>query len=193
MKNKLTLRNVLICCGAFLALLVFIFSFLTTLRLVDGSTTTTYQNIIWGTNKEIVVNGGTKVEQTLDPAYPAAVLPFIGVLMVILGGIGAVVVALVVKDEKIRKIALLACAGLIVVGGVFHFFTYSSFADAVARYYNDHKISSALPDRTGQYYLDAWKDSQPSVAMAVISGILAILGGGAVCVSQFVKDKKLGK
>ena len=192
MKDKLTLRNVLICSAAFLALLVFIFSFLTTLVLKNSGNVMTDFNIIWGANKTRMVSGGTTVEQVIDPSYGPAVMPLLGTLMVFIGGIAAVVIALLVKDEKIRRICLFVCAGLILVGGVFHFFTYNSYANAVVKYYNAHK-SSLQPTMTVQDYLDANKDANPSVALAIVSGILGVLGGAAVCASQFVPDKKLGK
>ena len=185
MKDKLTLRNVLICCAAFFAVLVFVFSFLTALRVSSGSDWVEYRNIIWGCNGQRNSDGSAEIYAQAD-RLGAAALPLVGAILTLVGGLAAVVVALVVKDEKIRKIVLFVCGGLLVLGGVFCFFGENGFYGAVAAKSNiTVEQAKQLVTMNGNFKV--------SCGLPIVSGILAILGGGAVVASQFVPDKKLGK
>ncbi len=181
---KLTLRNVLICCAALLAILVFVFSFLTSLRVTNGGNWAEYKNIIWGCGRINHDDGSAQILAN-DDKIGAAALPLVGAILVLLGGVGALVVSLVVKDEKIGKIVLFACGGLLVLGGVFCFFGENGFIEAIAKK-NGITVEQARN-------LLTMGGSTISCGLPIVSGILAILGGGAVVASQFVPDKKLGK
>jgi len=176
MKKLLTLRNALICGGALLGLTAFILAAVCGARynytnLMGDPDSTLYANAVFG-------NGDRG----------AAVLPLIGAILVIVGFVCAVVIALVgdkfLKDEKIRKIALLAAAGLMVVGGVFFLFIKDGLAAALAG-----KSGYA----TKEDVLSAWSHGQFEAAGIVVGGVLGILGGAAVAGSQFVADKPLVK
>ena len=199
MKKLLTLRNVLIAAGAFLGILVFVFSFLAVCRTEGSALGTSWvskeHGIIWGAYKSVTVSGNNTNIHKYDKANPACVLPLIGSIMIILGALCAVLVVLLgdnlsfLKDEKVRKIVLLACAGMMVVGGIFWFFINLSYANAMVR---DAK-ANGINDYTTQDALDALKDAKASYALVIVGGILAVLGGGSIAASQFLADKNLAK
>ena len=87
--------------------------------------------------------------------------------------------------ENGRKICLFVAAGLLVVGGVFTFFALEGFYGAMA------KQMGVSVETLKKNIKDANYDVR--CALPIISGILAIIGGGLVAGSQFVADKKLAK
>lgn len=195
MKKLLTLRNLLIC-GAFLfALLVFIFSFVTNVRFLDsdGTLTGKFFNVVWGSKKQEAYMGSVTV--ALDEKYNALALPLIGSLLVFLAGACAVVVALfggkLFKNEKVAKIVLFVCAGLMVVGAVFIFLTTANLFDVIARKNYDSLPAEYQAHTSVEEIKKQMKEAGGSMqsAMSIVSGILAILAGAAVAVSQFVKEK----
>lgn len=183
MKGKLTLRNVLICAGAFLAILVFVFSFLTALRSTSSFGDAELLNVIWGSTQSKDIASG-KVSD-LPEAQKALGLPLVGAIMVLVGGLCALVMALfgekLIKDEKVRKIVVLVAAGLVVLGGVFQFFVVSAYISAQAK----------ANGVTVEQYKKLLEDGGVTLSstMSIVSGILAVLGGGAICASEFVKSK----
>ena len=194
MKEKLTLRNILICAGAFLGLLVFCLSFADTFKSNIDAAQATFHNVVWGCKKVTADVGGKMKEADLYDAFGiknagALALPLVGLILVLLSAIGAVVVALFVKNEKIAKIALLVCAGLILVGGVFQFFAGAFFPGRVA----DKMIKEGVITASERkFVLEGFKNRHVGAAV-IITGILGILGGALVAVSQFIPDKKLAK
>lgn len=183
MKGKLTLRNVLICAGAFLAVLVFVFSFLTALRSTSSYGDMEALNVIWGATKAKDIASG-KISD-LPEAQKALGLPLVGAILVLVGGLCALVMALfgekLIKDEKVRKIVVLVAAGLVVLGGVFQFFVVSAYISAQAK----------ANGVTVEQYKKLLEDGGVTLSstMSIVSGILAVLGGGAICASEFVKSK----
>ena len=188
MKDKLTLRNLLIWVAGLFGILVFVFSFITAYRLSHGSDWTQINGIIWGARTTTMSDGSSHTAAPED-ATKALGLPLVGAILVFLGAVCAVVVSLFgekfLKDEKIRKIVLFVAGGFMVLGGVFTFFTMGAFEELQAKEGNV----------TVQQYRDALAalGMKASCGLPIVSGILAILGGGAVVASQFVPDKKLGK
>ena len=85
-------------------------------------------------------------------------------------------------SEQIKKIGFIVCGGLLVLGGIFTFFTAEGFIANVA----------AKAGGTAQQVKDMWAalNAKTSCGLPIVSGILAILGGGAICASQFVPDKQ---
>ncbi len=191
MKKLFTLRNVLILAGALLAILVFVFSFLAVCKTEGDLLGTHYvsrvYNIIWGANKSKTVAGNNTEIRKFDEAYPAAGLPLVGAILVLVGGLCALVVVLLgdklFKNEKVAKIVLLAAGGLMLVGGVFHFFINSAFADVMVKQANSEHF-------TKQDALDMLKDEKASYGLVIVSGILAVLGGLSIAASQFLPNKK---
>ena len=183
MKGKLTLRNVLICAGAFLAILVFVFSFLTALRSTSSFGDMESLNVIWGSTQAKDIASG-KISDLPQP-QKALGLPLVGAIMVLVGGLCALVMALfgekLIKDEKVRKIVVLVAAGLVVLGGVFQFFVVSAYISSQAK-------EAGVTVEQYKKQLETMGVTLSS-AMSIVSGILAVLGGGAICASEFVKSK----
>ena len=187
MKKLLTLRNIILCCSFVLALAVFIMSFLAAFRYVTSglvtTTDTTYNGIVWGSTgtKTIVTSGGSSVitETKFDKPYDASVMGLIGSLLVFVGAIAAVVVALVVKDKKVRRIAMIVAGAVVAVGAIFTFFTVESFYASYAKAHNVtvEKVKESLKDANAQIHC----------ALPVVMGILGLISGGGIVVSEFVK------
>lgn len=187
MKKFLTLRNVLICAGALLAILVFIFSFVAEFRAVSPMGDSSLLDFIWGGTK--MRNNATGAIADGGDGVGVVVLPMIGAILAILGGLCAVVIALfgdkLFKNEKVAKIVLLVAGGLIVLGGVFTLFAQEGYIGNVA------KAEGVTVD---QY--KAIIESQNitlKCGLPIVSGILGVLGGGAIVASQFVPEKSLVK
>ena len=186
MKKLFTLRNVLILVGVLFALLVFVFSFLAAFRLTaNNGNWSQYQGIIWGA-RTVKNSDGSSHTYAADDALQALALPLVGAILVLVGGLCALVVVLLgdklFKDEKVAKIVLLAAAGLLVLGGVFTFLTQGQFEAALAK-----EAGVEVQDLH-----DMWDllNQKPSCGMPIVSGILAVLGGLSIAASQFLPNKK---
>ena len=179
MKKFFTLKNILLCVAALFAVLAFVFSFLVNLKLTGDSTSVTFHGIIWGCNKAVETIGSVSHTDTYDPAMHAAALPLVGAILVLVGGLAACLFGFVLKGKKWAKYAVIGSACLMVLGGVFFFFTYPAFCQSYAEFVGG--------DTTAADIKDLWKDSNPNVALAVVAGILSILGGLSACGSQLLK------
>ena len=186
MKKVLTLRNILILGAAFLAILVFVFSFLASLRVTNGSDWYEFKGIIWGVSRVNYSDGSAQI-LAKDDRMGASVLALIGAILVLLGGLCACVLAFFgdkFLSEQVKKFAILGCAFLLVLGGVFTFFAEGGFYQAYA-----NKIGGGATADDVKKML-TFGGSTVSCALPIISGILAILAGGAAAASQFVPDKQ---
>ena len=185
MKKFFTLRNILVCAGAFLGLLIFVFSFLTALRFTNGNDWNEYKGIIWGC-RTVAFSNGSSITSSADDALKALGLPLVGAILALVAALGAAVLVLfgdkLFKNEKVSKIALIVCGGLLVLGGVFAFFTQESFI----------KVAADEAGISVENYKKALEiaGTKISCGLPVVSGILGILGGAAIVVSQFLPNKK---
>ena len=178
MKDKLTLRNVLICCAAFFAVLVFVFSFLTAFRVSSGNDWSEYRNIIWGCNGQRNSDGSAQIYAAND-RLGAAALPLVGAILALVGGLGACLSLLLVKDAKVAKICLIVCGALLVVGGVLFFFTVAAYALEASK-----RTGVSIEDMKKAAEAAGTKTSSP---LGLVSGILGIAGGLSVCGAALVK------
>lgn len=192
MKNKLTLRNVLVCCAFLFALVVFVMSFLAAYRYTYnsvGANDNTVYGIIWGANSyknvQTILNNVTVTQGKYDKPYDPAAMGLVGTLLVFVGALAALVVSLVLKESKVRKYVLIGCGALVVVGAVLTFFTVESF-------YASYAKANNTTVKDVKDYL-ASLGAKVHCALPIIMGILGIVSGGAIVCSQFVSDKKLGK
>ena len=194
MKEKLTLRNVVIWGAAFLGVLFFFLSFAAKsyMNIVDGGYAFSYRfcNAFWNGSRIEVYTNGMYISELPLVGKPFA-LPIIGLILLLLTSIGSVVISLVLKDEKIKKFVLIGAGVLAVVGGVFIFFggetgprTYI-YAETNGQGLNDVKHwENALRAEGFTWGL------RP---LGVIIGVFAILVGGAFAASPFLPEKKLLK
>lgn len=190
MKEKLTLRNLLLCFVALFGLLVFIFSFVTNVKALnaDGNWQATYNSVIWGC-KEYTYKGFLDVIVKDSANFKALGLPLVGSILVFVGALAAFCISLCLKKEKAVKIVLVLVAVVMIVGGVFVILTPLSFFNTMAA-----KTAAELNITVDQAKeLMKAQGGTLTSPLAIVSGILAILGGIAACVSVFFGEKKLVK
>ena len=191
MKEKLTLRNAIICGAATLGFLFFCFSFLggAQMRFSTGGYSAEYifRNAIWSGGYVIGKANGAVVVEGPCTGAPTA-LPIIGIILVLLSALGAAAIAFFIKDEKIKKISLIGAGVLSVVGGVFVFFVGET---AIKTFWALNEAPMPF-EEFKEVYKSVGASWGPR-AFTVIIGVIGILCGCAYGVSQFVPDKKLVK
>ena len=190
MKEKLTLRNLVICIAAFIALLAFCLSFAVKAHItVEGADYRLY-TAVWHVEKVVGFENGHSETMILPKEYTSLfALPLVGFILALVAGVGAVVISLLVKNEKLSKILVLVCAVLMVVGGVFMFFVgetgIRTFTIANGGTLTDvTEMKEVIKQLGGKYYTGA---------LGIILAILTLLAGAAMGAFQFLPDKKLVK
>ena len=193
MKKFLTLKNIILCSGVLLLLVAFFLSFAAGLKLNEAGGEATFKNIIWGC-KKVVSSDGEEVsiavifgEQKVGPA----VLPFVGVLLMVLSAVGAVLVALLV-NKPWAKWVVIGCAAFAVAGAVFQFFAYPQFLRAGINAMAKHAGITDKDEINHAYdmYKSHWDKMNPRTVVSIVMGALGIAGGLAVGASQFLPEKK---
>ena len=190
MKKFLTLKNLILCGVCLLALLVFIFSFSTNVNMYNpnGDLSGRSLAVIWGGKIDVSIVAGIEFRGVANHA--ALALPLIGSLLVFLAGICALCLGLfgekLLKDAKTLKICMFVLAGLMVLGGVFVLLTPLSFFNMVAK---ERAELQGVDVETMKEWMKAQGGTLKSTK-AIVSGIMAILGGAAVVVSQLLPAKK---
>ena len=190
MKEKLTLRNIIICSAAFIALLIFCLSFAVKAHIEIEGAHYRFFTAVWHIEKVVGVENG-HIETTMLPKEYTSLfaLPLVGFILALVAGIGAVVIALLIKNEKLSKILILVCAVLMIAGGVFMFFvgesairTFTLANGGTLAHVTEMK--EVMKELGGKYYTGA---------LGIICGVLSILAGAVMGVFQFLPDKKLAK
>lgn len=180
MKKLFTLRNCLVCVAALFALLVFIFSFVTSVKGYNsnGDLTGTYFNAIWGSTRMEVAGISGPIPEAAQPG--ALALPIVGTFLVLAGGVCAVVVSFVAPK---KKVVLVVAAALLVVGAVLVALTPLFFFDNLAAV---QAKAMGVDVATAK---EAMRKAGGTLKapLAVVSTILGVLGGAGVCVSAFLK------
>ncbi len=175
-KSMMALKNILIAIAGLMGIVAFIFMFTGSITVKDGllKTTVTYKNVVLGSNQIVTKIGSTVTTANLDKEHALGLLglPFIGYLLVSLAGIGAAIVNLFL-NVKSKKIINLVLACLMVLGGIFIFFTTSSFLNLEEM----ELVKKAVENES--YTVAAGFTT-------VLSGIFGIVGGLSVCASEFV-------
>ena len=194
MKEKSTLRNVIIWGAAFLGLLFFFLSFAVKAQVYGygegGKVAYVFTNAIWGGDTlEIYVNG------SLLESGPAIgkpfILPIIGVILLLVAVIGAVLVSFLVKDNKLSKILLIVAGGVAILGGVFVFFVGESALRSFAYAMGGEEALNDMASIRAEMKQAGFHDGPR--ALGVIIGIVAILAGASFGVAPFLPEKKLVK
>ena len=188
MKKYLTLHNVILCCAAFVGLLFFGLSFAAKASASVQGVSYVFNGSVWGSFSLTLEGGTTSINQALN-VHSLFPLPMIGFILLLVGTLAALCGGLLVKDEKIKKIVLLSCAGLVLVGGVFQFFNtenvYYAFQAAFAEDF-------ATVERVKQLFAESGAKVSGG-ALCIISGIFSILAAGGIALVPFIKDKALTK
>ena len=192
MKKFFTLRNIVLCCGALFLLVAFFLSFAASLHFSAHGLTAEVKNIVWGANK--LITNGTEVPFKegfgIDKAGPA-VLPFVGIILMILAAIGAILVALLVKAPW-AKWVVVGLAVVAIAGAIFQFFAFDQTVRAII---NETAKEAGITDKEAikeaiEEAKEMYADLNPKATVNVIMGVLGIVGGLALCGSQFLPEKK---
>ena len=194
MKEKLTLRNVIIWGAAFLGLLFFFLSFAVKAQVYgygEGEKVAyVFENAIWG-GKTLQIYLNDRLIESGASAGKPFILPIIGVILLLVAVIGAVLVSFLVKDSKLAKILLIVAGALAIVGGVFVFFVGESAVRSLAYLMGGDEALKQLDVFKAEMHANGFKAG--SRALGVILGIVAILVGGSFAAAPFLPEKKLIK
>ena len=191
MKKFLTLRNIVLCCGALFLLVAFFLSFAASVKVADGVQDGIFQNVIWGCREvqlpdRVISVGVVFGTEKVGPA----VLPFIGIILMLVASIGAVLVTLLVKKPW-AKWVVVALAALAIAGAIFQFFIYTQLLRAgVNAAVREGMVEKSYADDFYQTLKTQFDKGNPRFAVSVVMGILGILGGLAVGASQLLPEKK---
>ena len=202
MKKYLTLRNVIMASAVFVVLLFFFLSFAVNVNgfFNDGTDNykVTLKGVIWGATQFGGVNLSTGAKLS-SPVYlvfgissTGLNLPvFFGLLFPLLGAIALVVCFFVIKNKKVFGYVALGIALVFVVGGILQFLAMPGLKSSMLREFlktgfNEVEAKSFLNLALSTYGFKIG-------ALSIMSGIFTILSGGALVVSQFIKDKELVK
>lgn len=185
MKKFLTLKNIILFGAAFVALLAFFLSFAVQARVTGTEHGHTmlikFVNSVWGsTEGRTYADGEFVMAMALKGGVYALVL--VGFILVLVGAIGAVLVALLVK-KPFAKWIILCCGVLVLLGGVFQFFGGNAAYSAYAKY------AGCSFDEAKAYFESQNAKCNPG-PLGIILGILSILAGGAFGVAALLPEKK---
>lgn len=190
MRKFLTLRNILLFGGAFLAILAFFIAFAAGVNGKYEVGNMSSAGLIMG-QRTVSANGhtytGTNVSMVFGDKRP--VLAVIGVILIILGGVLAPVAAIFLKKPWVKWV-FVGVAVVILVGAIFVFCLKGSLINAIADAIIDAgDAGSTARSEIIEIYTEAFADMHIN-AGAIFTGIFAILGALAIGASQFVPDKK---
>ena len=186
MKKFFTVRNILIMGATFFAALTLLFSLVASARVTaygfhgpndNFPTTITFYNFIWGCDKYFETNVMYGIgTYPLNSAFRSVGPVAFGVVLVVLSAGLATVSTLVIKNEKLKKVLILVAAGLMLLGGILHFFVRGAFVENVARYYgySIETVNSMIVPGSAHY------------GLPIVGGVISVLGSGAVCTSAFL-------
>ena len=180
MKKFLTLKNLLVFCGAFLLVLAFALSFAVVGKIVGDGHLVTINGVYYNPKAVIVDNSAVTIPE--EYRYFAAV-PVIGLILGAVGGLAAVVVALVVKNEKVQKFAVIGCGALALVGAIMSFITLEPATHVFA------KAMGFTMDQAHEV-LKSMGGVEKASPLAIIMSILGTLGALGIVASRFLPEKK---
>ena len=189
MKKFFSLRNIILLSGALLVLVAFFLSFAASFKFI--STSGWYQkafHIIWGCDK-IDMNGSIQYADA-ENKIGVAVIPFIGIWLMLVGALGVVIVALAVKKPW-AKWVVICFAVLILAGAIMQFFIFDAFCRAYV-----HKAAE-MNHWTKQEEIAEYKHFKEQYGyfdhrapVSAIMGAFGITGALAAVASRFIPEKK---
>ena len=198
MKKFLTLRNIVLAAGALVAIVGFVLTFFADVAYdLGGGYAMEYKGVIYGCSKLVYAGQEFTIAEFTEGVfgirvekYGLMVVPFIGALLMVVGAVAACVVGLLVK-KPFAKWIVLACGVVVLAGGIMQFFPLEAFADAEVRAVygaagvtDEEAIKEAV-----QNDLEALKEAGAKCTLAIVSGILACVGGVAAGASAFLGKK----
>ena len=196
MKKYLTLQNCVLCAVGTLILVTFILSFCVSVSTHLQGGMFIFKNALWGSNK-IVLEGKEytipEMQMFSDTHLKMMGLLFAGLLMMVLGAIGAILVALFVKKPW-AKFVVLGLAAVILAGGIMQFFTLDSFTNAfVHSLQGIDEAPQADIDVAISVYKSYFQQNGFSAPVPVVMGIFGCLSAVGLGVVPFLPEKQLLK
>ena len=171
----------------FMAAAAFVLSFFATLQIVQYGVHAEFKNIIWGC-KQVTIEGTVRtIKETFGfESSGIAPLPFIGLMMMLVGAIASVILTLFVKN-KFTKWIVLGCSALILAGGIMVFFAPSAFArNMTIKSCELHGITDKSEiQREIKKAIDDMHQQSPKAPMPIVMGVIGCLsaiaaGAGAL-------------
>ena len=188
MKKFFTLKNILLLGAAVFGLLAFFLSFGASMTVTMDSIRGELRHIIWGCDVAVYEGHVQAVPYKFGPA----VLPMVGLILILVGILAAVVVGLFI-NKPFAKWIVVGCAVVALAGSVMAFIVVGPFARA----YLDATIKASgmklTPEQYDQYLAEVktmFKNGDPVTVIPVLSGIFGIIAAAAAGVSQFLPEKK---
>ena len=193
MKKFLTLKNILICAGALILIVMFCLSFGAKFAINESGHVMAYHGIVWGS--KTVSMDGTKypisdLGEGFDKILPSTVL-LIGVILMLVAALAAVLVALLVKKPW-AKWLVLGLAVVALAGAVMQFFVKDSFLWAMV---NTMAKEAGVTDKAQikeayEHYKAAMAESDVKVTMNILMGVFGIVGALALGAGALLPEKK---
>lgn len=187
-----TMKKVLPLVAFLFVVAAIIMSFFAGLKGTSSGITSTFKNIIWGC-KEVDVEGTVVSLKSFIGIESAgiSVLPFIGLILMLLGGVGGLLVALLAKKPSAKWI-LLICGVLVLAGAIMQFFAMQAFVRAlVTTMYKEAGVTDkAEIEKAVKEGIENVKKQDPKIVMSVIMGILGCLAGVFNAAAGLLPDKK---
>ena len=183
MKKYLTLKNLVLVTSVFVVVLMFFLSFAGNYYLNASGEIIKFPGYVWGAQRIDIWYAGSLYESLAIPKGEREVpaLPLVGLILALVAAIGMCLVTFLIPDEKFpaKKWIVVACAGLIVVGGILLFVNKNAGRELVCKLLG-------IPRAELEKHLAA-KEGYDRANMCVATGILYILFGGAAAGIQFLK------
>jgi len=181
MKKFLSLRNVLLLVGIFLAVLSFFLAFAAKLTTV----TSTITNVIIGDQKEIIPNLGTV---SVGNQYHSS-LSLAGILMIFVAGIIACLLSFFVEEGWAKWVTVILVL-VILAGGIMVFFCKEGYAiTKVDALINSGSASSSDRSEMIAEELERLnKIGATTGAVPIIVGVFGIVSALAFGIGQFVEE-----
>ena len=184
MKQKLNLRNAILWTIALILPVIFFASFgaNTYLYLNQGGYTlnVTWTHGFWGATYGYATGEGSVY---VDPSERVgSICGIIAVFMFLAAAAGLILVTLLMKNEKLQKILIFVCGGVILVASVLLFFTGGVAWKQYA------KIAHVSVEE-----LKSYVRGRASCPFGVASGVVGILLAGGVVVAQLIPNKQFIK
>ena len=189
MKEKLTLRNLVIAIVFVLGIVALIVSFKAGSK-IPGTIEVEMKGLIFG-KQEMFVNG--KGQGAVD-AVVHAKLSQLGVIMLVVAPVLALVSALVLPKAVAKKV-ILALAVVAVVGVVFVAMMKGSYARQTVKYQVGEaekagmEVTAEMKKELLEEVKESMKENKPNGATIVVV-ILGALEAVGLAVSQFLPEKK---
>lgn len=175
-----------------LAVVAIALSLFATMKIEASGSVGIYKNIIWGC-KEIEIDGHAVALKDLIGIEKVGipVIPFIGLVLILLGGVGALLVALLAKKPSAKWIILI-CGALILAGAIMQFFILNAFARAmVETAYKQAGITDREQiEQAVKESIENLKKQDPKLVMSIIMGVVGCLGGVAAIGGALLPEKK---